>query len=175
MDAATFDALIQPLLDRLYAAAWRVTGREADARDALQEALLRIYQAGESFAGRAAFATWAHRIVVHCAIDQLRAQQRPTATERAARLEVAAEVVADPRAPEGHQPMLVEERAASVRAALERLPERQRLVLALRHYEEMPLADIAETLGIALGTVKATLCQGLRNLRRELEPIHEPV
>ena len=53
-------------------------------------------------------------------------------------------------------------------AAVRRLPPRQRAALALRFYEDLPLADIADVLGCRVGTVKSNLHRGLATLRKEL-------
>ena len=56
-----------------------------------------------------------------------------------------------------------------VRDALGRLPERQRTAVVLRYYADLPLADVAEVMGVAVGTVKSTLHAALASLRIDLE------
>jgi RNA polymerase sigma factor (sigma-70 family) len=68
----------------------------------------------------------------------------------------------------GHLDEQVAERDVVVRA-LRRLPVRQRAVLVLRYYDDLPEADVADILGVSVGTVKSHAARGLERLRTELE------
>lgn len=145
----------------------------ADEADAVaQEAWLKAWSALGSFDGRAAFTTWLTRISINTALDDIRRRRRepPRAYE-------------DP-GPEGEAPAVLErvsdhaagpETRSMQRQAVERLrrcerelPDRQREIFRLRFYAELELDQIAEALGVHVGTVKTQLHRAVHRLRREL-------
>ena len=152
---------------------WRVCRQylgpdEADA--AAQDALVKAYTSLASFDGRSAFTTWLTRIAINTCLDELRRRRR-----EGLRLEPAApEADDDPLAAVPDRGPGPEERSAQRQAvarlaALEReLPERQREVFRLRFYAELELEEIADALGVHVGTVKTQLHRAVHRLRREL-------
>lgn len=132
-----------------------IVGRRDAAEDVVQEAFVRAVRARESFAGDGPLDAWVWRIVLDAARDS-RAR-----ASRAVDAEAPIETPAD----------LSDGRREVVRAAVEQLPERQRLVLFLRYYADLDYRSIAETLSISDGTVAATLNAAHARLRQLLTEV----
>jgi RNA polymerase sigma-70 factor (ECF subfamily) len=158
-DPDAFNKLVARHRDRLWAVALRTTGDREEAFDAVQDALLSALRAAPRFRGDAAVSTWLHRIVVNASLDRLR--------RRAARPAVPLDqdFAAGPVHP-GDDASTVTR--LDVHAALARLPEPQRLAVILVDLEDLPVAEAAEVLGVAEGTVKSRCSRGRLALARAL-------
>lgn len=137
----------------------RMTGSPHAAEEVVQNAFLRLWHSAERWEGRSRFTTWFYRVLHNLAVDELR--------RRRGGHEELDEALEDPAAT---PPELLERdrRAARVRAALERLPERQRAALVLRHYEDCSQGEAAQILGISEGALESLLSRGRATLREQL-------
>lgn len=124
------------------------------ARDAVQEGFARAIRARYSFLGSGSLEAWIGRCVLNAAIDASR-----TVSDQ--ELDEEADV----------RPSTPETADDDVRSALRRLPQRQRDALFLRFYLDFDYATIAETLGIEVGTVSATLHAARENLTQSLQEV----
>ena len=168
-DADSFNQLILRWERPIYALAYRVIGREEDARDVCQETFLRAFRALPGFKGEAKFSSWVYRIALNLCRDWMRKQRRaPTMQmpEGVDPIEMASE-----RGPVESIETLVERRELSgvVEEAMKLLPEEQRMAIILKEYHGMTFQEIADLQGCPLSTVKTRLYQGLSVLRRHLE------
>jgi RNA polymerase sigma-70 factor (ECF subfamily) len=161
-----FPELVEMFRERIFRLAYRLTGSTEDAFDVVQETFLKVYKDIGSWNERSAFYSWAFRVASNLAIDRLRRRKK----DRLLANEVA---LGRPGETPDTIDELVEERArqhelARLQAAVNGLPEAQRAVVTLRHYEGLSLKEIAEIRGCALGTVKSTLHQAFRSIQRAL-------
>jgi RNA polymerase sigma-70 factor (ECF subfamily) len=168
-DLDSFNQLILRWERPIYALAYRVIGREEDARDVCQETFLRAFRGLPGFKGEAKFSSWLYRIALNLSRDWIRRQRRaPTVQlpEGADPSEVAGE-----RGPVESIEDLVSRRelSAVVEEAMALLPEEQRTAIVLKEYHGMTFQEIADLQGCPLSTVKTRLYQGLTVLRRHLE------
>lgn len=168
-DKESFDQLVVRWERPIYALAYRVLGREEDARDVCQDTFLRAYRALPGFKGQAKFSSWLYRIALNLCRDWMRRQRRAPAMqmpEDADPVEMVGE-----RGPAESIETLVARRELSVvvEAALARLPEEQRTAIILKEYHGMTFQEIADLQGCPLSTVKTRLYQGLTVVRRQLE------
>jgi RNA polymerase sigma-70 factor (ECF subfamily) len=168
-DLESFNQLILRWERPIYALAYRVIGREEDARDVCQETFLRAFRALPGFKGQAKFSSWVYRIALNLCRDWMRRQRRtPTVQlpEGADPEELAAE-----GGPAESIEDLVSRRelSAVVAEAMALLPEEQRTAIVLKEYHGMTFQEIADLQGCPLSTVKTRLYQGLSVLRRHLE------
>jgi RNA polymerase sigma-70 factor (ECF subfamily) len=168
-DLESFNQLILRWERPIYALAYRVIGREEDARDVCQETFLRAFRALPGFKGQAKFSSWENRIALNLCRDWMRRQRRtPTVQlpEGADPEELAAE-----GGPAESIEDLVSRRelSAVVAEAMALLPEEQRTAIVLKEYHGMTFQEIADLQGCPLSTVKTRLYQGLSVLRRHLE------
>ena len=152
-DPDAFRTLVARHRDRLWAVALRTTGDPDEAADALQDALLSAYRAAGQYRGDARVTTWLHRIVVNACLDRLR--------RRAARPTVPLPPQ-DPAAPRDDPDERVT--ALTVTAALARLPAESRAAVVLVDLEGFSVAEAAEVLGVAEGTVKSRCSRGRARL-----------
>lgn len=165
-DREAFVLLVEELQDRFFRVAYRITHDHDSALDVAQDSLVKIHDRIERWDGESRFTSWAYRLVTNVAIDLLRRQKRE-AKAREARAQEQPEALDD----RSEANIVAEERAElveQVKSAIEALPPGQRAIVALRHYEGCSLKEIAEVRGCALGTVKSTLHQAFRSLRRSL-------
>jgi RNA polymerase sigma-70 factor (ECF subfamily) len=134
----------------MWALALRTTRDPELAADSVQEAFIAAFRGADSFRGEAAVTTWLHRIVVNSCLDRLRR------IKRVAHLPDAdLSVLADPR--DHHHSVDVR---IDVRAALDQLPEGQRMALVLVDMHGLTIAEAASVLKVAEGTVKSRCARG---------------
>jgi RNA polymerase sigma-70 factor (ECF subfamily) len=162
---------LTPLMERHYRRVYRIALaylRDADdALDAVQETFVKAFEHAARWNPAAEVAPWLMRIAVNHSIDRYRRTRRRRRTEEP--LEPAdreAQVAAPDPSPERR--VHGRELSERIASALQALPERQRDVFVLRHYDEMSLEEIARCLGLSLGTVKSSLHRAIRRLRVEL-------
>jgi len=164
-ETEVFDDIMRQLQSRAVSLAYRWTGRKEDAFDIAQEAFIRLWRALPAWKVRASLSTWLYRVVTNLAIDHLRRRNRLR--------EVNLEAVAPPpeRSRKHHprEALSGEETGEMVKRAVAELPERQRAVFILRHYQDLSLKEIARVQGCSLGAVKANLFQALKKLRNSLQ------
>jgi len=168
-DADSFNQLIKRWERPIYALAYRVIGRDEDARDVCQETFLRAFRALPGFKGQAKFSSWLYRITLNLCRDWMRRQKRTpvvAAPEGVDIIELAAE-----QGPVESIEELVSRRQLSeaVAEAMQHLPAEQRTAIILKEYHGLTFQEIADLQGCPLSTVKTRLYQGLSVLRRELE------
>jgi RNA polymerase sigma-70 factor (ECF subfamily) len=161
-----FDVLVRRHQRAVYQVCYRFAGNHADASDLAQDAFVRAYRALPRFKGDAAFGTWLHRIAVNVGLNHVAA--RRTQTDRTADEPVDTVDPVDAHAERPDAPVLREQHARTVRAAIARLPDKQRATVVLRVYRELPHEEIARILGSSVGAVKANFFHALGNLRRLL-------
>jgi RNA polymerase sigma factor, sigma-70 family len=153
-DPDAFGELVRRHRDRLWAVALRTLGDREEAADALQEALISAYRAADRFRGDSAITTWLHRIVVNACLDRVRRRQ--------ARPAIALADLPPNREPVAAVPD--QDTAREVWAALAQLPAEQRVPLVLLEIQGYSVAEIAEMLGVAEGTVKSRCARGRARL-----------
>lgn len=161
-DRAAFAALVERHERRVYNLALRMTGREEDARDATQDALLTVLKKLSSFRGEAAFTTWLHRVTVNACYDLLRKRQRAPLLERG---EDDLPAIEPPPAADHAE---TSDLSIDVRQALTQVPEDFRVVMILHDVQDLPQEEVAAILGIPVGTVKSRLHRGRIVLARAL-------
>jgi RNA polymerase sigma factor (sigma-70 family) len=167
-DRGAFDELYRRYSPLAYGLALRLTGQPLLAQDVVHDAFLAIWRAPEAYdPARGAFRTFFLSLVHHRAVDTIRREQRlRDRNERAANLEpVTGEDVAEAVTEEA----FLHVRRKEVREALADLSPDQRQVLEMAYFGGMTQVDIAEALGIPLGTVKTRTFAAMRKLRVALE------
>jgi RNA polymerase sigma-70 factor (ECF subfamily) len=164
-----FEREALPLLSNLYSAALRLTRNPADAEDLVQETYLRAYRGFGSFRPGTNLRAWMYRILMNTFINAYRKRQREPQTvpdegidewylyDRLAAAEASAESEVLERIPD-----------EDVRAALDALPEGFRMAVLLADVEGFSYREIAEIMGIPIGTVMSRLHRGRRALEKAL-------
>jgi len=163
-DPDAFGELFRRHRDRMWALAVRTTRDPEMAADAVQEAFIAAFRRADSFRGDAAVTTWLHRIVVNSCLDRLR-RVKPVANLPDADLGA----FADPH--DHHHSVDVR---LDVRAALEQLPEGQRMALVLVDMHGLSTAEAARVLDVAEGTIKSRCSRGRAAMVPLLGPTTRP-
>jgi RNA polymerase sigma-70 factor (ECF subfamily) len=174
-DDSGFEALVAEHSPRMLSLAWRLVGNREDAEDIAQEAFLRLHQNIADFRGDSSLATWLHRTVTRLAIDYLRRQKliRRIFFFRRSNQEADPLDYVPAANPSPGARLLAGEISRHLEKAMATLSARQRVVFTLRHFEEMPLAEIAEMLKLEVGTVKSHLHRAVGIVRREMQHLQE--
>jgi RNA polymerase sigma-70 factor (ECF subfamily) len=142
----------------------RILGNAADAEDVAQEAMVRVWVNAPRWQPLALFRTWFRRVVVNLCLDRKR--RAPWVD-----LEAAGDIV-DPAASAGEQ-IEHNERDHLIRAAIAKLPDRQRTAITLTYSEGLSNAEVADALGTTVSAVETLLVRGKQNLRRALGGVIE--
>jgi RNA polymerase sigma-70 factor (ECF subfamily) len=169
-EAAAFDLLVASRVDRCHRLAFSILANQADAADATQEGFISAWRQLPRLRDLSSFDSWLNRIVANAARMsrrhrvRLREVQVVSPDDRASR--TADPDRADPAA--GRQIDGVAS-ADALGRAFDRLREQDRMILVLHHLEERPLAEIARTLGIPVGTTKWRLHRARQALEHAME------
>lgn len=166
-DATAMDTLLRAHYDRVHAVCRRIAGSSRDADDAAQEAMIRIVRSLDKFDGRSSFATWAYRIATNTSLDELRKRKRRP------QLHLANDRDDDTGPPEpadelSHRHIESVADRIAIDEALAELPEEFRAPVVLRDVGNLDYAEIADQLGVPVGTVKSRIARGRRILVERL-------
>lgn len=159
---SAFDVLVARHQRQVYRLCYRFAGNHEDASDLAQETFIRAYRALGGFKGRSSVGTWLYRIAINLCLNRASARTLPVE-----RLDAREHADADGEAADAA--LLRAERAAEVRAAVARLPKKQRATLVLRVYHDLAHDEIAGILGSSVGAVKANFFHAMANLKKLLE------
>jgi len=175
-DSRAYETLVRTSAPQLLAVVRRIVRDEEDARDAVQEAFVNAWKGLPRFTEGSRLSTWLHRIAVNAALMKLRSRRRHP--------EERIEDLLPTFVEDGHQTRPSEpwsdpadlaldrkELQATVRQAIDRLPETYRLVLLLRDIEGLDTAETAEVLGVTENAVKLRLHRARQALRTLLDPV----
>ena len=167
-DPRLFGELVVRYRDKMMRLVLSVLGPElaADAEDVVQEAFLGAHDRLAGFRGQSRFGSWLYRVAYNRALDHRRSAARRQRWARESAADPSVGETVDDSAGRG---LLAGERRRAVRAALARVPHPYQTALRSFYWLEMPVAEIAELLGVAPGTVKSYLHRGRAKLARLLE------
>lgn len=158
-----FNELVRRYQKPVFYMALRYVKNDADAADVTQKAFVRAYKAIGSFRGDSSFKTWITRIAINQAINYLRDNKRERATDIDDLRDDALT-----RNPTGAHRVIRSEESSALRAAIEQLPNKQRMILQLRIYEELPFREIAELVGSSENSAKVNFHHAVKKLRTML-------
>ncbi len=177
-DAGAFERIVQRFATELFTFVFRFVGGAAAAEDVVQETFLQVHQSAEGFDKDRRFKPWLFTIAANKARDHLRSRarkrERSVETGRSSEDEGPSllEILSDPSS--GPDAALeASEQREMVRQVVDGMPEHLREVLVLGYYQRFSYKDIADVLGIPLGTVKSRLHAAVGNFatayRRRVE------
>ena len=158
-DREAFALLFEQYKNLVYKTAYLMLGEPSEAEDALQEIFLQVYRSLAGFdPGKAAFTTWLYRVTFNYCLNHRR-KRRPFI--------LPLEEISPALKSEFPGAQLAEEEF--LQQAIGKLTDRQRAVVILRYFWDVPYAEIAQILDIPLGTVKSRIDLALKTLRKVLE------
>jgi RNA polymerase sigma-70 factor, ECF subfamily len=162
VDPQTFSDLFERHKNLVFKTAYLMLENAEEAEDALQEVFLRVYKSLASYdPQKGAFTTWLHRITVNYCLEKGRKRRLTFLPLDESHASLAS---SDQALPSDRQ---------FIHHAIRCLSEKQRAVIILRYYWDLPYAEIAQILGIPLGTVKSRIDLALKTLRKKLSDQEE--
>lgn len=170
-DRQALDLLLRRHADALHGLCRRITGNDADAADATQEAMIAIVRGLDRFDGRSAFSTWAYRVATNACLDELRRRRRrPEPTD-----DQALDALRTDVSSAGSDPPVdgIGDRV-DIDAALGELTPEFRAAVVLRDLLGLEYAEISDVLGIPAGTVRSRIARGRAALADRLRADGNP-
>jgi RNA polymerase sigma-70 factor (ECF subfamily) len=177
-DRQASDELIRRYQEKAFAVAFRMlSGDREEALDLTQDAFLTALRKIDGFEGKSSFYTWFYRILINTCLDFLRRRKRwrrllyfrrPNSRDTREPSETLAEVASSEPSANPGAAVDARELQRDVRGAMALLSDRQRMIFNLKVFEEMRIAEIARTTGLAEGTVKSHLFRATRIMRGAL-------
>lgn len=155
-DEAAFSELASGAVDRLFALAFRILRDVDAANDATQEALVKIWRELPALRAVERFDAWSYRILVNACYVEVRKHRRPPPVALAMPLQA-------------HDAIGAVVDREQLERGFHRLPAEQRAALVLQHYLDLSLVDIAEVMGVPVGTVRSRLHYARESMRAALE------
>ena len=165
-DAEAYDGLVSKYLRRVVAIAFSIVRNPHDAEDLAQEAFVKAYESIGRFRAGASFGPWIGRIVTNLALDVVKHRTK-------FRHDSIDDTQPAARRDDAELPALQRDTASRIDAALDELPEMQRLVARLHLVEEMEHADIAAVTGLSEGTVRSHLSLARTKLKARLADLYD--
>lgn len=163
-DREAFMKIVAAYQQKIFVLAYSLVRNREDALDLVQEVFLRLYEKVHSYRPGESFQAWLMQIARNLSIDFLR-RSKTRKKDSLDGLDLdRADLAIDREDPDRFQT------GELIRRAVLALPEKQRLVFILHHFDELKYEEIAERLGIALGTVKSLHFKAIQNLRKALSP-----
>jgi len=155
---------------RVWSIAYHFTGEDAAARDIVQQVFLKLFTSIGQFRQDASFSTWLYRLVANACLDERRKLGRWLSLEflRTGRSDGEASWEPSQEARLHDRQM-----AQSVRRAVSQLPPKLRLVILLKHFEDLSYEEMAGALGCSPGTVASRLHRGHKELARKLAHLRD--
>jgi RNA polymerase sigma-70 factor, ECF subfamily len=164
-DAEAFGDLVQRYQNSVYNVCYRLLAEPDAAQDQAQEAFIRAYQRLDRYDDSRPFGPWIHRVAANLCLNELARLPRPSVSLDDERDEPHVPLAADPAA-EREQA----ETALALRAAINALPAHYRVVIELRHFQDLSYAEIAVDMDLPVSDVKSYLFRARKLLARELRP-----
>jgi RNA polymerase sigma-70 factor, ECF subfamily len=172
-----FEELVAQFERPVYALCFRLLGDAEEARDAAQETFLKVYRGLGGFRGEAGLKTWIYRIAINQAMNQQRWWRRRHREET-----ISLDITRGPsdmtigsllpgRGASPEAQAISSERERSIMRALGEIKQEYRIALILREIEELSYEEIAEAIGISIGTVKSRIARGREELRRRVKEL----
>lgn len=171
-DERAFRDLVERYKKMIYFLALDMAGNPADAEDISQEVFIKVHRSFGTFKKDAKLGSWLYRITYNACIDHLRKRETtPTAvgdevldlkTREDAALMSSARLTDPARAAESE---ILQDRIVR---ALDKVSPQEKAVFLLRHYDDLLLKDIADVLGLSIGSVKSYLFRAVKKLQKEL-------
>jgi len=171
-DPTAFREFVEQYKKKVYFLALDVVGNPVDAEDVSQEVFLKVYRSFGTFNREARLGSWLYRVTYNAGIDHLRRKAlipeavEDEALEARSRGEAplsASSAFSDPAATAEARQL-----QAKIALALEKVSPQEKAVFLLRHYNDLKLKEIAETLHLSTGSVKSYLFRAVKKLQREL-------
>jgi RNA polymerase sigma-70 factor, ECF subfamily len=166
-DTDAFGELVTKYRSKIFNMIYGMVGNETDAWDIAQESFLKAWRSIHRFQGRSSFYTWLYGITTNVTIDSLRRKGRS--------VEVELDDAIPSSLPSPRANYRRTEISEHINAALAQLTPEHRAVIVLKEIEDLQYHEIAEMLGVSVGTVMSRLFYGRKKLQSILRPIYNQI
>jgi len=168
-DDSALTCIVKRYQKEIYRFVYRQVGNEADAADVTQKVFVNLFLKANQFAGKSSFKTWLYQIAINQCKNQFRSNDRRR--EHGVDENEAEFICEDNK----FQDVFSLEKRRILQEAIRNLPEKQRMTMQLRVYQECSFAEIADIMASSIGTVKASYHQAVMSLTKSLkEEAYEP-
>ena len=168
-DYAAFEQLVEIHQRSVIGTVAKMLGSPTEAEDIAQQVFIRIWKSAARYEPQAKFTTWLFTITRNLVFNEVRRRQRKPTVSVQEREETTHRVVEDVQGSSPDEELLRSEMEAAIDRAIEALPEKQRLAVVLRRYEEMPYEEIGAVLSMSVPAVKSLLFRARTQLKESLE------
>lgn len=169
-DVASFELLIKDYQVYAYNIAYRMMGNEEDAKDAAQEALIKVYKSIHKFKETSSFSTWLYRIVMNTCKDELK-KRKEKVLSLDKEMETDDGTMSREIGDESLNPSKIVERnevSHVVQEAINTLPDANKMVIVLRDIQGLSYEEISQVIKEPVGTVKSRISRGRNQLKKIL-------
>jgi len=166
-DSKAFNILVEKYKRKIYLTAYRLLGNYEDARDITQEVIIKMYNELKNFRRESSIYTWLYRITTNLSLNELNKRKIRNFFDFD---EVEEWLFKD----EKQSPELSyreNELSNKIQEAINKLPEKQRIVFTLRYYDGLSYEEISEILGTSVGALKANYFHAVNKLQKELKDV----
>jgi RNA polymerase sigma-70 factor (ECF subfamily) len=167
-DMTAFEQLIEAHQTRVIGTVAKMLGDDTDAEDIAQQVFIRVWKSAGRYQPTAKFTTWLFKITRNLVFNEMRRRKRHPAKALNQEEEERHFQAADASVMSPDASMLDTEMQAAIQAAIESLPETQRMAIILRRYEDTPYEEIGEILGLSVPAVKSVLFRARAELKEKL-------
>lgn len=168
-DTAAFEELVEIHQHAVAGTVAKMLGNASDAEDVAQQVFVRVWRSAARYQPSAKFTTWLFTITRNLVFNELRRRQRKPAVSLEEREEEHFATTGVDGEMKPDESALHAELETAVEAAIQRLPEKQRMAVVLRRYQEVPYEEIGEILGLSLPAVKSVLFRARAQLKEDLQ------
>lgn len=168
-DESCFEQLVDRHKQRVFGLVYRFLGGGSDVEDIAQEILVRVYRARKTYRPSAKFTTWLYTICRNTCFKEYRKRRLVLVSDETGQMEDdIIYQMPDMHTPSPSESALRDEQALVVKAAIDSLPEAQRMALILRKYEQLSYQEIAQAMACSPKAVRSLLYRARGNLKEQL-------
>lgn len=168
-DFDAFESLVERHQHAVVGTVAKMTGRPDDAEDVAQQVFLRVWKAAPRYEPKAKFTTWLFTITRNLVFNETRKRSRRQEVSIEEREEEMHHQTADDALSKPDENFLCNELEQAIDAAIQSLPEKQRLAVIMRRFEEVPYEEIGKVLELSLPAVKSLLFRARAQLKEALK------
>ena len=168
-DIAAFESLVERHKRPVIGTVAKMLGNPSEAEDIAQQVFIRVWKSASRYEPQAKFTTWLFTITRNLVFNEVRRRQRKPTVSVDEREESTHRTVEDVQGASPDEQMLQAELEDAVDRAIQSLPEKQRMAVILRRYEEMPYEEIAIVLSMSVPAVKSLLFRARTQLKELLQ------
>jgi len=169
-DGSAFKALVERHQSKVINLVYRILGDRQKSEDIAQEVFLKVWQAASTYQGKSKFTTWLYRVAINLSLNEIRSRKRHSWLQCLHLYPLSKEPVGESgETPTAEDLLIAQELGERIRAALQSLPENQRIALILRRYDGLSYDEISRVMNCSLSIVEALLVRAKRAVQASLK------